>query len=66
LLQQILFAQFGIAKDLQEQTGTECLTGMHGDHGATTVGMAQKMMTAFDPNYIKTVIGEDGDNLPAF
>jgi hypothetical protein len=41
--QQILFGQIGIAEDLQQEVRAEGFTGVHGNNGATTVGMTKKI-----------------------
>ena len=62
---QIVLGQIGIAEDLQQEAGAEDFSGVHGNNGATTVGMTKKMMTAFYLNHLEIVILEDLDNLPA-
>jgi hypothetical protein len=43
-----------IFKNLIEQPRPDGFTGVNGNHGATSIGMLQKMVTAFDPQNIES------------
>jgi hypothetical protein len=55
-----LFAtEIAIAKYFQQQPGTDSFTRVDGNHRRSAVGVAKKMMTASDSDYLETCLGQN-------
>jgi hypothetical protein len=61
MIQQVINLKFNIFAYLVQKTWSDDFACMNGYHGATTVGVLNKMMTPFDSDYSKSCIVESSD-----
>ena len=53
-LAQIVARELAISQDSTEQTRADSFPGMHGNNGCASIGMTDKVVTAPNPNCLKT------------
>ena len=58
-------ADFTVAENLGEESASDGLTAMNGNHRAPTVGVTEKVVASLDPNEVKTKVTKRFDELGA-
>lgn len=64
-LAQIVAREFAVSQDSTEQTRADRFAGVNGNNGRASIGMTDKVVTAPNPNCLKTAALERCDEILA-